>query len=230
MYKLLAVLLCSLLLIPRIAHAQDQVATYSVTFDATWSQQTHPHPDGADHFPTNAHWSPLVGGAHNDRVAFWAVGVLASPGIERMAEQGATQPLLSEIAATGGNFYTTLVGPGIGHTPGSALISRLTITQDYPLVTLVSMIAPSPDWFTGVAGLSLLDANGQWYDHLAVAVYPYDAGSDDGADYAAADQEPTAHHLIANYSGVAPFANQPVGKFVFTRIHPLYLPVVAAVQ
>ncbi len=224
MPKFFAVLLCSLLLFPNIAHAQNEIATYRVTFEATWSQQTHPHPDGADHFPANAHWSPLVGGVHNDQVTFWAIGALASTGIERMAEQGATQPLLEEIRATGSNAYATLLGPGIGDSPGSASIPHFTATLDYPRVTLVTMIAPSPDWFTGVAGLSLVDANGQWINQLAVPVYPYDAGSDDGPDYTAPDQEPTTHHLLADYTGIAPFADQPVGKFVFTRIYPTYLP------
>lgn len=226
MYNVCVVLLCSLLLFPTIAHAQDEIATYQVTFEATWSQQTHPHPDGADHFPANAHWSPLVGGVHNDQTAFWEVDALASTGIERMAEQGATQPLLEEIRSAGSNAYTTLLGPGIGHSPASTSIPQLTATLDYPLVTLVSMIAPSPDWFTGVAGLSLLDANGQWYNQLEVPVHPYDAGSDDGADYTSPDQEPTTHHLIANYVGIAPFANRPVGKFIFTRLYPIYLPMI----
>lgn len=230
MRKLITLLLLLLIALPHTARAQDRTAIYSVTFEATWSQQTHPHPDGAGNFPGNAHWSPLVGGVHNNQVSFWAVGAEASPGIEQMAERGATATLISEVKAAGGNYFVTLLGPGVNTSPGNATIARFSASRDHPLVTLVTMVAPSPDWFTGVSGLALLDANDQWRDRIEVDVYPYDAGTDDGADYSSADQEPTPHHAIADYTGVTPFANQLVGKFVFTRIQQNYLPMVAATQ
>lgn len=230
MRKLIPLVFIALLVLPNTAYAQEQTASYTVTFEATWSQQTHPHPDGAGNFPSSAHWSPLVGGVHNDQVSFWAVGTLASPGIEQMAETGATGTLISEIQAAGADHFVTLRGPGVGVSPGQALIARFNVNRAHPLVTLVTMVAPSPDWFTGVTGLALLDANGRWQDRLEVAVFPYDAGTDDGVDYVSADKEPTPHQAIADYTGVAPFANQPVGKFIFTRIQQSYLPLVAATQ
>ena len=39
-------------------------------------------------------------------------------------------------------------------------LNDVAVTTDHPRVTLVTMIAPSPDWFVGVSGLSLLDASG----------------------------------------------------------------------
>ena len=47
-----------------------------------------------------------------------------------------------------------------GGTPTAT--GDFTVTTDHPLVTLITMIAPSPDWFVGVHGESLLDAGGQW--------------------------------------------------------------------
>ena len=54
------------------------------------------------------------------------------------------------------------------------------VNPEYPLVTLITMIAPSPDWFVGVAGLSLLDGSGRWRKRVDVDLYPYDAGTEDG--------------------------------------------------
>ena len=50
----------------------QSTAEYVVQFDATWSAQTHPL-----NFPPNPHFSGLIGGTHNDQVAFWEVGELA---------------------------------------------------------------------------------------------------------------------------------------------------------
>ncbi|MEO7974606.1 MAG: spondin domain-containing protein, partial [Thermoanaerobaculia bacterium] len=70
------------------AHSQTGTATYEVVFHSTWSTATHP---GA--FPDGGHFSPLVGGVHDQTVRFWRPGELASSGIEQMAERGRTSPL-----------------------------------------------------------------------------------------------------------------------------------------
>ena len=43
-----------------------QTAQYEVTFDASWSQDTHPQ-DPID----NAHFSGLIGGTHDASQSFW---------------------------------------------------------------------------------------------------------------------------------------------------------------
>ena len=61
-----------------------------------------------------------------------------------------------------------------------------SVSSDFPRITLVSMVAPSPDWFAGVRGLALLDGE-TWVEELVVPLYPYDAGTDSGISYTAAD-------------------------------------------
>ena len=76
-----------------------------------------------------------------------------------MAERGQQATLLAEIAPaiTSGTAQLQLAGGGIGTSPGSvSLTFPQAMSRDYPLVTLVSMIAPSPDWFAGVDSLSML--------------------------------------------------------------------------
>jgi hypothetical protein len=144
-----------------------------------------------------------------------------------MAETGGTTILRNEISAAGSQVRDTLSGAGLGVSPGQVTISAFTVSHSHPLVTLVSMIAPSPDWFVGVHGLPLVDDQGKWRDEVIVILYPYDAGSDDGVDYTAADVEPVTHHPITRISGQFPFSSEPIGTFTFRRVKQLYLPVVS---
>ena len=190
-------------------------ASYTVTFDATWSPATHP-----TDFPSNAHFSPLVGGTHVQGVRFWEPGGIATEGIQRMAEMGRTSPLDSEVnaaIANGGAQYL-LLGGVIGLSPGSVSLD-FQISRTHPFVTLVSMIAPSPDWFVGVSALPLLE-NEQWRDTVRVDLYPYDAGTDDGDTYAAPDRPAVIRAPIARLEG-PPFTVAgtvaPLGTFTFRR-------------
>jgi hypothetical protein len=189
---------------------------YVVVFDAWWSARTHP-----TDFPSNPHFSPMVGATHNDTIRFWSLGARASDGIKRMAEQGLTNPLDVDIRAAIGarSAQHLLLGGGIGVSPGQVSL-EFDATVDHPLVTLVSMIAPSPDWFVGVSALPLLQ-NGQWVDEVRVELLPHDAGTDNGTTYSSPDQEASPRDAIARIEG-RPFAVAgavaPVGMFTFKRI------------
>lgn len=153
---------------------------YQVIFDATWSQQTHP-----TDFPTNPHFSPLIGVTHTSAAKLWEPGALASPGIESMAETGSVSLLTTEINTLAGLgiasptrvLATNLQSPGVGGT-------FFTTGGPFDHLSLVTMIAPSPDWFLGVDRLPLFQ-NGAWRDDFVVILYPYDAGTDDGVTFVA---------------------------------------------
>ena len=191
----------------------SDTALYSVTFNATWSATTHP-----TDFPPGAHFSPLIGAVHNDSVTFWASGETASPGMEQMAETGGTGLLAGEIRAEmPDNALSVVNGQGIG-SPASTTIREVLVTLDHPLVTLVTMIAPSPDWFVGVSGQSLRGDFGQWIGELTVVLYPYDAGTDDGASYRSPNADSSPRQAIRSLKGVSPFSDEPIGAYTFTRI------------
>lgn len=191
-------------------------AEYLVTFDATWSAETHPQD-----FPSNAHFSRLIGGSHNDAVRFWQLGEIATDGIEQMAETGNTDLLTGEVneAIANGTAGEVITGPGTG-SPGRAR-TTFTVTQDFPLATVVTMIAPSPDWFVGVSGLSLFE-DGQWVDRIVIDLYPYDAGTDSGETYTSPNDDTNPRDPISEITGY-PFLNDgevlPLGTFTFERIN-----------
>ena len=190
-----------------------QPAVYQVTFEATWTQDTHP-----DMFPPNPHFSWLIGGTHNDQVDFWAEGEVASLGIRRMAEWGSTTPLDTEVnaAITAGNAGEIIISDNYPMSPGS-VSTTFTVTPAAPLATIVTMIAPSPDWFTGVNSLDLRDGN-NWVEELVVDLFPFDAGTDSGATYTSSDQPTTPQVPIAAITG-SPFTTGiPVGTLTFALV------------
>ena len=59
-------------------------AYYTLTFQAEWSNETHPSPV----FPETAMFSPLIGATHSAAYEMWRRGKSASPGVQRVAETG----------------------------------------------------------------------------------------------------------------------------------------------
>ena len=193
------------------SHAQaTESALYRVTFEADWSAETHPID-----FPPGPHFSGLIGATHNDQAVLWRSGELASDGIEQMAETGGKSNLQSEIVSLAQNGLTDILlsGGGIGNSPGSVSL-EFSINRSHPLVSLVSMIAPSPDWFVGVDSLPLRNG-GQWIEALSIDLQAYDSGTDSGRDYVSpnANTQPAEpiFHIFES-----PFQDQvPIGRFVF---------------
>lgn len=191
-------------------------ARYRLTFESTWTASTHPLD-----FPSTAHFSALVGGTHDATTSFWREGGLATNGIRDMAERGRTSPLDDEInaAVRAGGAGAVFTGGQIPATPGTVSL-EFEIRQRYPLVTFVSMVAPSPDWFVGVTGLPLFE-NGSWVDERRVELVPWDAGTDSGQTFTSADLETQPRAPISRIvtSPLAPNgAVRPLGRFVFTRL------------
>lgn len=198
---------------PEPAPAQ---ARYRVTFESTWSASSHP-----TDFPDTAHYSGLIGGTHTAGATFWQAGAAASEGIQLMAERGRKTPLDMEVmnAIAAGTAEFVLSGPALDVSPGTTSM-EFDVSQSFPLVTLVTMVAPSPDWFTGVSGL-LLFVNGQWLDEHTVELFPYDAGTDSGVSYESANEVTDPRGIVARLEGypvAAGDAVAPFGTFTFSRM------------
>ena len=151
---------------------------------------------------------------------------MSSPGIKLMAETGAKSAfqaeLENEIAA--GTTRNLLSGDGLGIFATQATL-EFTIECSHPLVTLTSMIAPSPDWFVGIHGESFLDGEGQWIDRLVFDLLPYDAGTDDGTTFTSDDEismPPQPISSLANDNNFSVFqpnqSPQPLARFTFERL------------
>lgn len=159
---------------------------YKLTFNATWSSFSHPND-----FPSNPHFSGLIGMTHNAEVQLFGVEKKATTGIKNMAETGSKSPLSDEIDAwiSEKKAKSRISGGGIGRSPGSVEL-EFTIEKSHSLVSVVSMIAPSPDWFIAVREVELYEKD-KWITDKTVEVGAYDAGTDAGVNFTSPNKDET---------------------------------------
>ncbi len=188
------------------AHAQT--ATYRVTFQGKWTIASTP--GGVDR---SAHFTTLIGAVHNGNVSFWQSGGVASPGIEEVAETGRTRSFRDAIERNPHVFAVIQRGVSFGGT-GRATFD-LRVPADHPLITLVSMIGPSPDWFVGVSGLSLLDGEGQWMSERQVDLFPCDAGTEDGTEFSLSNPPTNPRGTITSIRGTGKFSDERMAMLIF---------------
>src|SRR5687767_14122064 len=74
---------------------------YEVTFQGTWTETTHPvdYPSGSALDPNSAHFSGIIGAAHNASYRLFDVGELATEGLITLAHTGVHSPLDEELRA-----------------------------------------------------------------------------------------------------------------------------------
>ena len=196
-----------------IVRAQSSI-TYTVKFQGNWT--TASTPGGV---VGGAHFTTLIGAIHNDMVTFWESGGTATRGVENVAELGSTGTFKSEINANS-NAVSVIEQSVSGGGTGSATFD-ITLTNTHPLVTLLSMIGPSPDWFVGVSGLSLLDDQGQWMSTRQVDLFPYDAGTEDGTEFSLSNPATSPQGVITSIKGTGKFSNVRMARLTFTRETPI---------
>jgi hypothetical protein len=183
-----------------------ETATYEMIWNASWSADTHP---GA--YPGNGHFTPISGTAHDASAVFWEAGGLASPGIEEMAEKGKTTPLDLEIQAQidAGHALQFLKFQGtVAEDMPTVKVYEITVTEEFPLLTLTSMVAPSPDWFIGLNSLDFAP-DGEWVERITVDLYAWDAGTDSGTNFGSPNEDTDPQEPISTLAGVFPFFDLP---------------------
>lgn len=187
--------------------AQETV-TYEVTFQGNWTLESTP-----DGVVGGAHFTTLIGAVHNSSVSFWNVGEMASAGVEGMAELGSTGTLSAEIQASSHTHALILQSVSGGGT-GSATFD-LQVPDTHPLVTLSSMIGPSPDWFVGISGRSLQDDQGQWRTRLEIDLFPYDAGTENGEEFSLNNLATNPQGVITSIRNTGKFSDTPMAMLTF---------------
>ena len=194
---------------PRVARKSR--ATYSIRIRGSWNRAVTP-----EGLPSGDHFTTFVGGIHNDQVTFLRAGQAASSGVEFMAELGGTSTLISEVNAQKPNANRAVTF-GTPSVTGTRTHTGVTFTSDHPRITLTSMIAPSPDWFVGVSGRSLLNSSGNWLDSLTVNLYPWDAGTENGTEFSLSNPSTNPRGVITSIRGRGKFTGEHIAQFTFTR-------------
>lgn len=188
-------------------------ARYRVALNINWTSATHPGT-----LPFNAHLSPPVLAVHQRPGSLFAVDAVATPGIEAMAERGVTSTLVSELQRTGG-VVDVRVGSGV---PAPAVATRtfdIEVSQSGHLISMVTMLAPSPDWFVGIADQPTF-VDGQWAESISIPLGNYDSGTDSGTGFSSPNSD-TQPQLPISGPRDASFVNAVVegsfGTITITR-------------
>ena len=157
---------------------------YTVIIKSTWTKATH-----AFEYPSGAHFSGMIGASHNAKYSIFAVGRRPTPGLERLSEEGKHSPLDTEIrtAIDQGNALMLFESGGLKNWKDS-MVATVRVDPAHPLVSVVNMVAPSPDWFTGASSVNLIE-NGTWVARRTLTLPAYDSGGDDGKTYKAPDRD-----------------------------------------
>jgi Spondin_N len=156
--------------------------TFSCTFQNNWSSANHPRL-----YPTaTAHWSPPVLTTHDSGYSMWLPGGLASPGVESVAEIGATTSLVNEIASAGSAIRSSVRGVDqFNSEQQEQVLPSITADASHRLMSSITMVAPSPDWFTGFYDFELVDPDTDtWWSSFTLNTPPFDAGTEQGTTYA----------------------------------------------
>lgn len=186
----------------------DDIVSYTVSLRASWSERLHPR-----FYPQGAHLSPMVAWSHRLEDVLFRSGGIASSGMEIMAETGATKVLTREIRDSVRTGASATYNTGsVFNAPGTDTI-QMAMGKDAPYITVVSMIAPSPDWFVAARNVALYQ-DGAWLDQVQVPAALYDAGTDSGVDFTSDDSDTNPKEVIARIRDVPTL---PIATFEFVR-------------
>jgi hypothetical protein len=162
---------------------------YTVVVKSRWTRGNHPFEYPSAGALTGPHFSGVIGVAHDSSYAIFREGTPPTPGLENLSETGRHAPLDAEIrAATQRGAAATLFETGPLRDFGDSLVTTVRVDERHPLVSLVAMVAPSPDWFTGASSVNLVE-NGQWVTSRTLELNAYDSGGDEGTTYKAPDRD-----------------------------------------
>ena len=214
MIRILSVLLLTLGFSP-LALAEE--VQYQLELDISWSRDTHPH----DWPAAGGHMSGLIGATHHGRYVMFADGHTATSGVKSVAERGRSHILRAEMdeAIERKRVKDVFQADGIAKVPGRISV-KFPVSETHSMVSFITMIAPSPDWFTGLAGINLRTDAG-WRDKATYVLWAWDAGTDQGPSYASdndANQPAESIRLVASPHFLDNAGLKQVGTATFTRI------------
>lgn len=148
---------------------------YEVEFTGKWKAPEFGVPPGV-------HFTTILGMVHNGQTYQWKEGKLASWGVERIAESGNTGPMVMEIdsiVALGKAISYVIINAS---TPTGSSKTNIYCNTNYSYVSFETMLAPTPDWFTGISNFNLFQ-NNKWISDTTIQLYSYDAGTETGDNF-----------------------------------------------
>ncbi|XP_078496035.1 spondin-1-like [Ciona intestinalis] len=204
-------------------------ATYRMTFYGLWSPTSHPK----DYPAFSTHWSNVIGASHSREYSIWDYGEFASPAVQKVAEWGWPNDVETEVTSQGDHVMSLIKTPAqwpayqprnLRNPPSDTF----KVDQSRHLVSLLSMLGPSPDWNVGITKETMCTLECGWIGTRVYNLTPWDAGTDSGVSYLSANSAITPHERIRALTSAddpeSPFYKEeggniePVARVVITRI------------
>lgn len=189
---------------------------YRVEIAFNWSSMSHPNA-----YPDNGHFSPLVAASHSSCYDIWTPNCYATKGTQLVAETGNIKFLLLELKyhlhrnvfnakfipkPTEDGTQTVYVDLHVDGYGGRTLISAIT------------MLFPSPDWFTGIDNMDVCDQKrGKWRHRIEGNLSAWDAGTDLGEDFESPNKPNRKYNPIVSILG-SRFDGIPLGTYKIYQI------------
>lgn len=222
-----ALLLSTSVAIPVIRTADSSVPSssdvqYNCVFENQWTKDRHPK-----EYPLDAvHWTRQVLASHSSNYNMWKEGSLASDAVKIIAEAGGTAGIVREVEKDQGS-YEIGYDKYLGSDQTMRFNNPLPMSSDKRYISVITKMAPSPDWFSGFHDFSAVNEDKQtWYKNFVIETYPYDAGVEDGIVYdnfngSTKPQQPVTQFMVNNvpngiYLNTAGNDILPVAKYTCT--------------
>jgi hypothetical protein len=161
-------------------------AKYRAYFTGTWEDGVQ-----SDDFPANAMFSPFTFASHTMDYTMWRPMLMAEEGVKDVAETGNNTRLVYELNRykEAGKVYDIQTTMGPTDPNGTAHAYVYTNTK-FRLISMISMIFPSPDWFIGLYNIDMcVTDTAKWMGKRTINLYAWDAGTDSGKRFESLDDE-----------------------------------------
>lgn len=132
--------------------SSDSLAVYKVTLEGHWSREIFPK-----HFPEvrpPAQFSKSFGATHSSNFSLFNVDAIASKGMREFCETTKTDEWENQETNSKLVFDVFII-PKLMDPLGIQVESRLFVQSNNSLVSLVTKLIPSPDWFIGIESLQV---------------------------------------------------------------------------
>lgn len=132
--------------------ATDSLAVYKVTLEGHWNRELFPK-----HFPEHrppAHFSKSFGISHNASFNLFKIDQVASDGLKQFCETGTDTDEWENEEINSKLIFDEFTIPKLTD-PMEKIESRLFVQSNSSLISLVTKLMPSPDWFIGIDSLQV---------------------------------------------------------------------------
>jgi len=190
-----------------------RLAVYNLQLNTFWSEQVFPKQYPQWRPP--AQWSKSVGYSHQDAFSLFSLGTLVDEGVRQFVETGSSEVL--DRSSSNRTFLDAILAPpivqGVGNTS-----TNVFVDGNHSLISVITKIVPSPDWFIGLDSLNLCH-DGRFIQSFNTEAFPLDAGTDNGFTFTSPNWETEPRAEVFQISNS--FPAHPAGSFHYPSLSRL---------